>query len=77
MIYKCVTKERLLRVLIGLSLLGVDLQAEEGGSGHYMPGSMASFIDGVPSGEALLFRLNYLHYEGSSSASIPHSGTIC
>ena len=22
--------------------------AEEGGSGHYLPGAMASFIDGVP-----------------------------
>jgi len=22
--------------------------AEEGGSGHYQPGSMASFVDGVP-----------------------------
>ena len=27
--------------------------AEEGGTGHYMPGSMASFIDGVPGNETL------------------------
>ena len=38
---------------------------EEGGSGHYFPGSMSSFVDGVPAEEALITRLNVLSYSGS------------
>jgi hypothetical protein len=44
--------------------------AEEGGSGHYLPGSMASFIDVVPPTEAFLARLNLVHYEGSARRSV-------
>lgn len=40
----------------GLVLSGSSF-AEEGGSGHYMPGSMASFIDSVPPAPAFLARL--------------------
>ena len=32
---------------IGLAFLCGTAAAEEGGSGHYLPGSMASFVDGV------------------------------
>jgi len=39
--------------------------AEEGGSGHYLPGSIASFIDGVPATETFLTRLNVVNYDGS------------
>ncbi|MBK7973721.1 MAG: transporter [Deltaproteobacteria bacterium] len=50
--------------------------AEEGGSGHYAPGSMASFIDGVAPKPALLVRLNVLYYSGSAGAdrAIPIGG---
>ena len=50
--------------------------AEEGGTGHYMPGSMASFIDGVPGNETLVSRLNVVDYDGSidGSAAIPIAG---
>lgn len=50
--------------------------AEEGGSGHYMPGSMSSFIDGVPGDSTFILRLNYLHYDGSADVNrqIPISG---
>ena len=41
--------------------------AEEGGSGHYIPGSMASFADTVPPSEAVVVRYNYLTYDGSFS----------
>ena len=44
--------------------------AEEGGSGHYLPGSMASFIDGVPPKETLLTRLNVLNYDGSVGGNV-------
>lgn len=38
--------------------------AEEGGSGHYFPGSMSSFVDGVPPSETVILRLNVLDYQG-------------
>jgi hypothetical protein len=41
--------------------------AEEGGSGHYLPGSLASFMDGVSPTEAFIARVNVLHYEGKTS----------
>ena len=52
--------------------------AEEGGSGHYMPGSMASFIDSVPPSPGFLMRLNVMNYDGSVPAkrTIPIAGTI-
>ena len=45
--------------------------AEEGGSGHYMPGSISSFIDGVPAEPVFVMRLNYLNYKASSNIAIP------
>jgi hypothetical protein len=50
--------------------------AEEGGSGHYFPGSMASFIDGVPPTETFLVRFNGLYYDGSAGVGreIPIGG---
>lgn len=62
---------------LGLALLSASLLAEEGGSGHYFPGSMASFVDGVPVGEAVILRYNLVHYAGSTEAnrSIPVGGS--
>ena len=45
--------------------------AEEGGSGHYLAGSMASFIDAVPPKEVFLMRLNVVNYDGSFDKSQP------
>ncbi len=61
----------------GLACAGA-VCAEEGGSGHYMPGSMASFIDSVPPAPAFLMRLNVMSYEGSVSAnlSLPIAGAL-
>jgi hypothetical protein len=56
---------------IGLALLCGAASAEEGGTGHYLPGSMASFIDGVPLTETVLVRLNALNYNGSVDRSQP------
>ncbi|MFW9847112.1 MAG: transporter [Candidatus Thorarchaeota archaeon] len=47
-----------------LSLLNGIALAEEGGSGHYLPGSMASFVDGVPPEETFIVRFNLLNYQG-------------
>ncbi|MEJ8827435.1 transporter [Variovorax humicola] len=51
--------------------------AEEGGSGHYAPGSMASFVDAVAPQEAFLLRVNLVNYAGSASkdVALPIAGT--
>lgn len=51
-----------LALAIGLSALPA--MAEEGGSGHYTPGSIASFMDGVSPTPALITRINILNYRG-------------
>lgn len=43
--------------------------AEEVGSGHYMPGSMASFVDGVSPVETFVLRYNLINYEGSAGVT--------
>jgi hypothetical protein len=45
--------------------------AEEGGSGHYMPGSMASFVDAVPPAETFVIRGNLISYRGTVGKSQP------
>ena len=44
-------------------------RAEEGGSGHYLPGSMSSFMDAVPPSETFIARYNFLFYQGSYGAN--------
>ncbi len=59
-------------LILGLAALSTAvLRGEEGGSGHYQPGSMSSFIDGVPPEETFLMRLNLLGYQGSFDAAQP------
>ncbi len=50
--------------------------AEEGGSGRYFPGSMSSFVDGVPADETVILRLNVLNYDGNvdSNLVVPIAG---
>jgi len=66
----------IIAIVTALLLIAQGINAEEGGSGHYMPGSMASFVDGVPTEPTFITRLNYLHYDGSIGAdrSIPIAG---
>ena len=61
----------LLFSVIGITLLSGFAIAEEGGSGHYLPGSMASFIDSVPLKETFLMRANIIYYNGSVGATMP------
>ena len=63
-------------VAVALCALSMTLPAEEGGSGHYLPGSMASFMDSVPAGETFLARLNLLSYDGSfaKDLAVPIAG---
>ena len=55
-----------LAAVVALALLPALSSGEEGGSGHYFPGSMASFIDGVPPTETFLVRFNGIYYDGSA-----------
>lgn len=52
--------------------------AEEGGTGHYLPGSMASFIDTVPPSEAFVLRLNVISYQADveKDVMLPLAGTV-
>lgn len=61
--------------MFAILLAGTSL-AEEGGSGHYFPGSMSSFMDGVSPVESFVLRLNVLDYSGAVGASreIPIGG---
>jgi len=55
-------------------LLPPSLPAEEGGSGHYLPGSIASFVDGTPSAPTFVTRLNAIYYDGSFGGALPVAG---
>jgi hypothetical protein len=66
------TKPTLLAALWACGiLLQPSLEAEEGGSGHYVPGSMSSFVDSVPLKETFIARYNMVYYDGDISANQP------
>jgi hypothetical protein len=61
-----------------LLLVTLPVFAEEGGSGHYVTGSIATLIDLPPIKPGWVFESLYLHYEGDISATVtlPTSGLI-
>ena len=61
-----------------LILLCGSALAEEGGSGHYFPGSMSSFIDGIPSEPGFVVRAQYIGYDGDAAINreFPYAGLI-
>lgn len=63
-------------VCLGVAIIALPAaQAEEGGTGHYLPGSMASFADGVPADTTFIARLNVINYDGSFEHALPIAGT--
>src|SRR5271165_6992375 len=50
--------------------------AEEGGTGHYFPGSISDFIDAVPPSPTFIVRYNQIYYSGSvgKNQRIPIAG---
>jgi hypothetical protein len=62
-------KTRIPHTLVLLVMLTHPTVAEEGGSGHYQPGSMASFADGVPLDETFIVRYNFLMWDASADAT--------
>jgi hypothetical protein len=62
------------RNLLALTLTAVTLAsrcgfAEEAGSGHYLPGATASFIDALPGKEAFAYVNAFTYYNGTASGS--------
>jgi len=77
---KTTRKQNLLAAALAgaMALATTAVRAEEGGAGHYAPGSFASFIDVLP-GEPSIGTFNYfVYYDGSANASrqIPIAGQI-
>jgi hypothetical protein len=68
-------KRRFLTITV---ILGVVLtcgsrpaMAEEGGTGHYFPGSMADIADAVPLEPTFIVRYNQIYYSGSAGKNQP------
>jgi hypothetical protein len=51
-------------------------RAEEGGTGHYVPGANASFIDALPGHEGFAVANYFLYYPASVAAQLPVAGLI-
>ena len=58
----------LFTILLAASLAPV-VHAEEGGSGHYLPGATASFIDALPGREAFVYVNAFTYYNGAVGGS--------
>jgi len=60
------------------ALVPLPAHAEEGGSGHYMPGANASFIDCLPGKPGLAVANYFNYYDGSASGTrqLPFGGLI-
>lgn len=57
------------QILFFVAITPLLLNAEEGGSGHYLPGAMSSFIDGVPPKETFIARYNFVAWNADVSAT--------
>jgi len=73
--------KRNLACIAGCMVLALSIQtyAEEGGSGHYMPGGASSFIDafpGKPGGVAILNYVTYYDADAAASAQLPLGGLL-
>jgi len=74
-----IVKSLTLGVLVALAILvPLSAYAEEGGSGHYMPGGAASFVDALP-GKPGLAVANYFNFYDASagiSRQLPFGGLV-
>src|SRR5690349_11094338 len=68
-----------LSCMAGVVALAVTSRAEEGGSAHYMPGAVASFIDafpGKPGGLAVFDNFTYYDAKAGAGRSLVLGGLI-
>jgi hypothetical protein len=69
-------------LLVAIALWGLAtiplLKAEESGTGHYIPGGLATLIDLPPTQPGWVAQPLFLHYEGEASRSraFPIAGVI-
>jgi hypothetical protein len=71
------TKGFTLMALVAIvTMLPLSTYAEEGGSGHYMPGAAASFIDTLPGKPGLAIANFFNFYDASASKQLPFGGLI-
>ena len=75
---KTVKRMTLGALVILAILVPLSAHAEEGGSGHYMPGANASFIDTLPGKPGLGVGNFFNYYDGNASATrqLPYGGLI-
>jgi len=74
-----IVKSMTLVSLVALAILvPLSTHAEEGGSGHYMPGAAASFIDTLPGKPGLAIANFFNFYDASASVSrqLPFGGLV-
>jgi hypothetical protein len=72
-----IAKCMILIVFVALAILApLSTHAEEGGSGHYMPGAAASFIDALPGKPGLAVANFFNYYDGNASKQLPVGGLI-
>ncbi len=72
-------KSMTLGALVAITILvTLSVHAEEGGSGHYMPGATASFIDTLPGKPGLAIANYFNFYDASTgfSGQLPFGGLI-
>ena len=72
-------KSIILGILLAITILApLPTHAEEGGSGHYMPGGAASFVDALPGKPGLAIANYFTYYDASVSLSrqLPFGGLI-
>jgi len=63
--------------LAAFAVLGTaPARAEEGGTGHYLPGATASFIDALPKDTRFAFANFFLFYPASVSGRLPVAGLL-
>jgi hypothetical protein len=69
-------------LIVTIGLLGLaaapPLKAEEGGTGHYVPGGLATLVDLPPAQPGWIVQPIFLHYEGEASRSrtFPVAGLV-
>lgn len=69
---------RVIAALAVILIVSSTSYAEEGGSGHYVPGSVATLIDLAPTQPGWVIQSLFLHYEGDidGSKNVPVAGFI-
>lgn len=65
---------RLIACAAVITLALISARAEEGGSGHYAPGTTADFIDTLPGKPGFVFANAFTYYNGSANPPIDFSG---